>query len=158
MRKGQLFIHQSKRTWPENVKEKFDKEEINFNWNGTKIMFICQNPSQGKAPGFAVNFKRLLDKYGFSGAFVTNLIDLVDEIPGRDYWKTIHSKILKRKFNLVNPDLIVCVGRVSEKILNNPKSRIDIPIESVCHFSQNSRKILENDIKRVSWIYENIRS
>ncbi len=157
MRKRQIFIHQAKSTWPKKQIALFGEE--NFNWNGNSgIMFIAESPSEGKAPGFALNFKKLLNKYGFGNCYVTNLCDVIGLRPNpRTYFRTKHFKVLRSKINAVKPQIIVAVGKVSEKILKDKRSGINIRIEKICHFSQNSKRRLKNNIKRVSRVYGNIK-
>ena len=149
--KGRVWLFWDPSTWASSERKAL---RDCFEWDGeTRLMFVAENPSEGKVPILGRVFFKALEAEGLGGALVTDLIKVRSLRPGKEYWITEHARILDDEVNVVKPILIVAVGGRTERVLRSGDSTLDVPVERVIHYSQTSHEALRKSIARVARIY-----
>ena len=123
-------------------------------------MFVCQRPASGGTfPSKADKlFYKYLSRYGFEDAHITDLVKCSDKAGKLDS-ATVRNclPILVEEIGLLKPDLIVAVGKDTEKeIEKQVKPRLDpgVQVEEIYHYSYVSRygreKKLRKQMRRIA--------
>jgi hypothetical protein len=129
------------------------------------IVFVCERPSMrgGRAPDeWDLQFYSFLKKYGFGNAHITDLVKCrglaraKEEIS--DYVENC-LPFLKEEIEILKPKLLVAVGKVAYKVLNNriKPQYPNLKIERITHYSYafryNKPAKIESDFEKLKKLW-----
>jgi len=116
--------------------------------NDYRVMFVCESPSTAGGVGIFNNqsnfnttkaddlFNKYKKRYGLDNCYTTDFVKCGIPNGKPDSEKAENcSRYLKKEIEIVEPKVIVAVGRVTYKLLGKYIYDIKIPIKRIYHYS-----------------------